>query len=120
MYQDIVPGYNDAVGLHISNILKILNSLTPYTEGDFTPVLEKMPGKQVLANEKLDLLIGNILSLIDDCYLLIQAVVEGRLTPGQMYQNTREITGGSLRVSILFVANMSRIADSISGEMTKF
>ena len=49
---------NEAVGIHVGNILKILDILGSYAEGDFSRVLEKLPGKQIIANEKLDLLTG--------------------------------------------------------------
>jgi len=78
-YRDITSGYNDAISLHVNSVLKILAILTAYSEGDFNPVLEKMPGKQVLANEKMDQLRSNILALVQDCNLLTQAAVEGRL-----------------------------------------
>lgn len=78
-YRDITSGYNDAVSLHIGTVLKILNILTSYSEGDFNPELERLPGKQVLANEKMDLLKSNILNLIEDCNLLTKAAVEGKL-----------------------------------------
>lgn len=78
-YKEIIAGYNDAVGIHISSVLKILSVLTAYSEGDFSPVLEKMPGKQALANERMDKLRENILALVQDCDTLIQASVEGKL-----------------------------------------
>lgn len=79
VYLDIITGYNDVVNLHISSILKILTILSSYAEGNFSPTLEKLPGKQVLANEKMDLLQGNIQSLIRDCDTLIHAATHGEL-----------------------------------------
>ena len=32
---------------------------------NFSPILEKLPGKQIIANEKMDLLRGNLLKVID-------------------------------------------------------
>lgn len=78
-YKDITSGYNDLAGIHVGSVLKILSIITSYSEGNFEPVLEKLPGKQVLANEKLDVLRNNILSLIDDSNMLIRAAVEGKL-----------------------------------------
>jgi len=78
-YRDITSGYNNAVSLHVGSVLKILTILSSYSAGDFSPVLEQLPGKQALANEKLDQLRSHILALIDDCNLLIKAAVEGRL-----------------------------------------
>ncbi|HPP76632.1 PAS domain-containing protein, partial [Methanospirillum sp.] len=78
-YRDITAGYNNAVSLHVGSVLKILTILSSYSAGDFNPVLEQLPGKQALANEKLDQLRSHILALIADCNLLIRAAVEGRL-----------------------------------------
>jgi methyl-accepting chemotaxis protein len=65
-YKQIASGANEGVRLHVNNILKILNILAAYAEGDFTPVLEKLPGKQVIANEKMDLLRNNLLGVISE------------------------------------------------------
>jgi len=56
VYKQMVTGVNDAVKIHIDNILKILGILSSYSEGDFSPVLEKLPGKQIIANEKMNAL----------------------------------------------------------------
>ena len=55
-YKQVANGVNQVVKLHVDNILKILGILSSYAEGDFSPVLEKLPGKQIIANEKMDLL----------------------------------------------------------------
>ena len=60
-WRQLAAGANEGVRLHVNNILKILNILAAYAEGDFSPVLEKLPGKQVIANEKMDLLRNNLL-----------------------------------------------------------
>jgi methyl-accepting chemotaxis protein len=64
-YKQVTGGVNQVVKLHVDNILKILGILSSYAEGDFSPVLEKLPGKQIIANEKMDLLRGNLLKVID-------------------------------------------------------
>ncbi len=45
-YKEVLEAYNAAVKMHVDNMLKILGILTSYAEGDFVPVLEKLPGKQ--------------------------------------------------------------------------
>ena len=65
-YKQVATGVNEAVKLHVENILKILGILAAYAEGDFSQVLEKLPGKQIIANEKMDLLRGNLLRVIDN------------------------------------------------------
>ena len=78
-YRKMMEGVNDGVRLHVDNILKILTILGAYAAGDFSKVLEKLPGKQVIANEKMDLVRNNLLSLIDEFNELSKAAVEGRL-----------------------------------------
>jgi methyl-accepting chemotaxis protein len=65
-YKQIAAGVNESVRLIVNNVLKILNILAAYAEGDFSPVLEKLPGKQVIANEKMDLLRNSLLGVINE------------------------------------------------------
>jgi methyl-accepting chemotaxis protein len=78
-YKQVASGVNQAVKLHVNNILKILGILSSYAEGDFSPVLEKLPGKQIIANEKMDLLRENLVKVIGEIKSLAEAVQEGRL-----------------------------------------
>jgi methyl-accepting chemotaxis protein len=78
-YRTLAEGTNHSVQIHINNILAILNILTSYAEGDFAPVLAKLPGKQALANEKMDLLRSNLLRLLGDVESLAKAAVAGEL-----------------------------------------
>jgi len=80
LYAELARGMNEAVGLHVHNILSILGILGSYAEGDFGPVLQKLPGKQVLANEKLDLLRRNLLTLIEEAENLTKAAIAGKLS----------------------------------------
>jgi methyl-accepting chemotaxis protein len=79
-YKEIAAGVNGAVRLIVNNVLKILNVLTAYAEGDFTPVLEKLPGKQVLANQKMDLLRNNLQGVSKEVKELTDAILKGNLT----------------------------------------
>jgi methyl-accepting chemotaxis protein len=78
-YKKMAEGVNESVYLHIKNILKILDILGAYASGDLSPVLEKLPGKQIIANEKIDNLRANVLALINDSKMLAQAAIEGKL-----------------------------------------
>ena len=53
--------------------------MSSYAEGDFTAVLEKLPGKQIIANEKMDMLRNNLISLIVETEMLTEGAVEGQL-----------------------------------------
>ena len=79
-YKQIAAGVNDAVRLIVNNVLKILNVLTAYAEGDFSPVLEKLPGKQVIANQKMDLLRNNLQGVSKEVKELTDAILKGNLT----------------------------------------
>ncbi|MBN2010800.1 HAMP domain-containing protein [candidate division KSB1 bacterium] len=78
-YKNMAKGVNEAVQLHVRNILKILDILKFYAEGDFAPVLEKLPGKQIIANERMDMLRNNLLGLIEELNTLSVAAVNGKL-----------------------------------------
>ena len=79
-YQKMANGVNESVKLHVANILKILDVLSSYGEGDLSKTLEKLPGKQAIANEKLDLLKGNLQSLVNETVILTNNAVEGKLS----------------------------------------
>ncbi len=78
-YKQMVVGVNEVVKIPIDAVLTILGIMASYAEGDFSPVLEKMPGKQVLANEKMDLLRGNLLKVVGEIKNLTEAVRQGTL-----------------------------------------
>ena len=78
-YGRVATGMNEAVQLHVGNILKVLGILGSYAEGDFSPVLERLPGKQIIANEKMDLLRGNLLNIVQETKGLITATMNGKL-----------------------------------------
>ena len=77
IYRTMAKGVNDSVGLHVKNVLKILNIVGAYAEGNLEPVLEKLPGKQVVANEKLDLLRNNLLGVISEMTRMAEAQKAG-------------------------------------------
>jgi methyl-accepting chemotaxis protein len=79
-WRQLAAGTNEGVRLHVTNILKVLNIIAAYAEGDFSPVLERLPGKQVIANEKMDLLRNNLLRVSKDVNELTDAVVNGKLS----------------------------------------
>jgi methyl-accepting chemotaxis protein len=78
-YGVMAEGVNEQVRLHINNILLILSILTAYAEGDFTPVLPPLPGKQVIANERMNQLRENLRSLTTEVTALTRAAAAGQL-----------------------------------------
>ncbi|MBI2419648.1 MAG: MCP four helix bundle domain-containing protein [Ignavibacteriales bacterium] len=78
-FNTLIKGYNDGLKMHINNILGILDLLKEYSEGNFAREMVKLPGKQIIATERLNLLRANLLSLISDTEVLVKAAVEGKL-----------------------------------------
>jgi PAS domain S-box-containing protein len=78
-YKSFIEGYNEGMAIHINNILEILGLLEQYAKGDFTPTLRVLPGKQVLANQIIDTVRYNLLSVIGDLNLLTESAIKGKL-----------------------------------------
>ncbi len=79
VYRDMAEGVNNSAGIHIDNLLKILDIMKAYAEGDMTPILDPLPGKQVIANERMDMLRNNLLLVIDELNTISDSVTNGRL-----------------------------------------
>ncbi|MGB8929840.1 MAG: cache domain-containing protein, partial [Anaeromyxobacteraceae bacterium] len=79
IFRRMAEGVNEAVGMHVGILLRILEILGSYANGDFGPVLAPLPGKQAVANQRLDLLRGNLHAIAADARALTQAAVAGRL-----------------------------------------
>lgn len=78
-YRKMASGVNDSVKMHIENILLILNLLSEYSEGNFENKLKSLPGKQKIANEKLDALRANLIKIIEELNIIIEAANDGKL-----------------------------------------
>ncbi len=79
-YQTMADGVNKSVLIHVQNELLILDIIKEYAEGNFAPVLKKLPGKQVLANERCDLLRDNLLNVVSELDLLASEIRNGNLS----------------------------------------
>jgi methyl-accepting chemotaxis protein len=78
-YREMAKDVNEAARLHINVVQKLLEVMGAYSEGDFSIVLDRLPGKQAVANQKTDLLRGNVTAMIAETASLAQAAVAGRL-----------------------------------------
>ncbi len=79
-FREVATGVNEAVKLHVDNILLFLDIIGSYADGDFSKVLKKLPGKQIIANQMMDKLRSNLLSLIEEMKLLNEAALNGELS----------------------------------------
>ncbi len=78
-YQQMVKGVNEAIKIHVNNILMILNIVSEYAEGKFEAKLKPLPGKQIIANELMDKLRINLLSIVEEIRSVITNALEGNL-----------------------------------------
>jgi methyl-accepting chemotaxis protein len=65
--------------MHIDNILAILDLLNLYAKGDLRNEMIVLPGKQIIATERINQLRQNILNLITDANMLSKAAIDGKL-----------------------------------------
>ncbi len=79
IYREMAGGVNDGMAIHIGVILKILDIVTSYAEGEFSPVLEPLPGKQAVATEKITLLRQNLQTVVAELSALSTSAVDGHL-----------------------------------------
>ncbi len=78
-YSRMAEGFNQSVGVHIDVILKILDVLEKYAQGEFNVQLEQLPGKLAIANKSTNQLHDNLISITSDINSLISSVRNGNL-----------------------------------------
>jgi len=78
-YRALAEGVNAGVRIHVDNILEFLNFIATYANGDFSPILPPRPGKQIVANQRMDLLRNNLRQVSAEVQGLLKAAQEGRL-----------------------------------------
>ncbi len=118
VYNQMANGVNNVAMIHINNLLKILDILQSYAGGDLTPVLEKLPGKQVIANERLDLLRDTLKSIISELNEVSVNIEEGKLSYRVDAENFKgaykEIIGGLNNTLDLVITPLNTTADYIA------
>ncbi len=98
VYREMADGVNNSVKLMIDAILKMLKVVESYSDGDFEPVLERLPGKQKVANDYFDGLRNNLISISGELKTLIESVKNGELDhrgeTGKFNNDWKEIVQG--------------------------
>ncbi|MCX7997522.1 MAG: methyl-accepting chemotaxis protein [Leptospiraceae bacterium] len=139
IYKDIAQGVVDNVYLHISNILEILNVMGEYGDGNLQIELRKLPGKQIIANQKLDSIRNSIRGLTQEVTQLAQEAIKGNLSyrgnpanfKGEFHTVIKGINSvldaviGPLRVAANYVDRISKgdvpevITDTYNGDFNE-
>jgi methyl-accepting chemotaxis protein len=78
-YREVVSRVNDAVKIHVDNVLRILEILNAYGNGDFSRELNQLPGKLSIVNDSMNELHQNLKALIDEGIMLADAAESGNL-----------------------------------------
>ncbi len=78
-YKNVANSINTTIHTLISETLKLLNAFGEFGEGNFSILLENLPGKKVIANKKFESLKSNLKSLNDDVNKLISGATDGNL-----------------------------------------
>jgi methyl-accepting chemotaxis protein len=79
VHKEIALATNEVVKIHIGNMRKTIDVIGSYGSGDFSRVLEELPGKGKTVSDRVGLLRSNLLNLIGDAQMLSKAAVEGKL-----------------------------------------
>jgi methyl-accepting chemotaxis protein len=77
MYKEMADCYNNTTKAHIYNMRAVIKTLGPYAEGDFTPVIERLHGKQARATEVVDGIRKAYLHLHDELKKVIDMQIAG-------------------------------------------
>lgn len=78
-YAKMANGFNDIIKEHVGIIIKILDVIGAYSNGDFTVDLEVLPGRLNRANVDLDKVKLNLSTLVHDMDTLSQEAIGGKL-----------------------------------------
>jgi methyl-accepting chemotaxis protein len=78
-FGQMAAGVNQANAGHVRTLHRILEVVAAYAAGDFTPVLEPLPGQQAVANARLDELRGNLQGIAAQLRTLAEQAIEGQL-----------------------------------------
>jgi len=78
-FQAMAQGVNDMVGGHIAVKKKAMSVFKAFGEGNFDAPMEQLPGKKAFINDTIELVRGNLKTVIADTHRLIQSAADGKL-----------------------------------------
>ncbi len=78
-YKEMAIGVNATVKDHVNVLMRILDIVSDYANGNFTEELEELPGKRIIATERTNELRTNLTNIHNEIANLIEAAQEGEL-----------------------------------------
>ena len=116
-YVDMAEGVNKSVGLHTGNIVKILDILQSYADGDFRPQLEELPGKLKIINNNLETLRNNLNNISLELKQFVTSIFEGQLdyrgNSGKYKNDWKKIINGINGIIDAFYEPINMMAEYI-------
>ena len=79
VYQELAQRFNLALDTVINPVLEAIGILNSYAAGDLDPKLRDLPGKQIVLTNAVNALRANVLRLVGDSELLVNAALAGKL-----------------------------------------
>jgi methyl-accepting chemotaxis protein len=98
VYSDIIECFNNTTKIHIYNMRAVIKTLGPYAEGDFSPVIERLRGKQARATEVVEGIRNAYLNLHEELNKVIELLISGdidaRVETGNFKGGYAELANG--------------------------
>ena len=80
VFQQVAQGYNQVVKLHVDNMLRMLDIIGQYGEGNFENKMPNMPGKQIVATEIINGVRHNLLNVTSTINTLTEKIKSGKIS----------------------------------------
>ncbi len=101
-YQQMALGVNATVRDHVNVMMRILDILSDYANGNFTEELEELPGKRIIATERTNELRTNLTNIHNEIANLIEAAHAGELD----FRGNEDIFTGGWKELIIGINQM--------------
>ncbi len=85
-YAELSKGINEALDVISAPVVEAIGIMNEYANGEFKRAMRDLPGKQIILTKGMNGIRSNLLSLIDEIQMLIDAAIKGDLHVRGKYQ----------------------------------
>lgn len=114
-YNQVANAVNTAITTLIEDSLEMINCMKEYAHGNFDATIKRFPGKKAIIHESLDMVKENLISIVEDTNILIDAALAGQLTEKI---STENYTGGWKKLADGLNDLLAAVHNPISEVMT--
>jgi len=97
-YRELALGLNEALDSVTKPVIEGISLLGRYAEGDLAQEMRVLPGKQIILTEGINAVRSNVMAVVEDTRVLIDAAIEGdlavRASTGRHRGSYRDIVEG--------------------------